>query len=102
MADGDYGMVENHSRPRVPHDKTYLFFHVRLVAVNFAVAAKRLVVPVRALGQPVVCVVEQLLAFGAELFALSVMTSAVDFNHARHCLSFFFTFRGRYPPCRAM
>ena len=80
MPDGSYRMIEYHSRPRPSHDHSYLFLHLRSVAVYGALLAGRLMLPVTASVQSAVGIVQQFPALRTQ-FGMAFMFPAIQTNH---------------------
>ena len=76
MPDGSYRMIEYHSRSRPSHDPSYLFLHLRSVAVYGALLAGWLMLPVTASVQPAVRIVQQSPALRTQ-FGMTFMLPAI-------------------------
>ena len=76
MPDGSYRMIEYHSRSRPSHDPSYLFLHLRSVAVYGALLAGWLMFPVPASVQPAVRIVQQSPALRTQ-FGMTFMLPAI-------------------------
>ena len=80
MPDGSYRMIEYHSRSRPSHDPSYLFLHLRSVAVYGALLAGWLMFPVPASVQSAVGIVQQFPALRTQ-FGMAFMFPAIQTNH---------------------
>ena len=80
MPDGSYRMIEYHSRSRPSHDPSYLFLHLRSVAVYGALLAGWLMLPVTASVQSAVGIVQQFPALRTQ-FGMAFMFPAIQTNH---------------------
>jgi len=85
VADGKERMAQQHPRAGVSHDFFGLGPLRRLVTVNGAVGAGRLVLAVRTFQQPHFGIVQKLPALGAQDVPGAVMVSgAIDSDHFGH------------------
>lgn len=85
VGNGEQRMAKQHPRAGISHDRPGLSLASRLVAVNRAVGAGRLVFPVRTLFEPQLGIVEELLARVAQHIARDiVMSGAIHADHLAH------------------
>jgi hypothetical protein len=75
------GVPQDHSRTGVAHDRTHLLAHARLVAVYRALRAGRFLLLKRAALQARIRIVEERLAFVAQLALRAVLVAAVQLDH---------------------
>lgn len=74
-------MLEDHTWPGKPHNIANIFSHLRLVAMNTAIAAGWFVFLKRAVFEPFFCIVQKTSAGRAERIPEVVVGSAVDGDH---------------------
>lgn len=85
MADGGYGVEQEHARTREAHNQVHLLAHVGAVAMYGALAAGGLLVAKLAAVQPLMGIFHKLLAVVTEFFVV-LLVPAINVYHVRLCL----------------